>query len=209
MNDRQPKDRPCRSANDFRIERTDCAFAENDACAAERLGRAENRAQVAGILQSADNDNRADLRPFQQIIEREFFQAHQRGHALRGFAGHEAVEQFVGEQQSFDLGAAICGRSRSARSCADSRKNTALKRSPLRMASSRMRNPSMAQSPAVGEFGAGKGLAQLLHQWVVASFNAAEPMLAREQRVLRSFSFMVTADNTLSAPTLRHFAVLW
>src|ERR1700677_1104206 len=43
--------------------------------------------------------------------------------------------------------APICGSRRSARSCADSRKNTALMRSPLRMASSTMRKPSMAQSP--------------------------------------------------------------
>jgi hypothetical protein len=45
----------------------------------------------------------------------------------------------------------ICGSRRSARFCADSRKNTAWNFSPLRIASSRMRTPSMAQNPsAVG-----------------------------------------------------------
>ena len=43
-----------------------------------------------------------------------------------------------------------------------------------------MRKPSMAQSPAVGEFGARKRLAQLLDQRVVASFNAAQPVLRAE-----------------------------
>ena len=39
------------------------------------------------------------------IVERKFFQADERGHALRGFAGNEAVEQFVGKQKGFDLSA--------------------------------------------------------------------------------------------------------
>ena len=58
------------------------------------------------------------------------------GHARRRVVRKQQVSTF----------APICGSRRSARFCADSRKNTARKRSPLRIASSTIRMPSMAQN---------------------------------------------------------------
>ncbi len=79
-------------AYDFRIKRADRAFSEDHTGAAEGFGGAEDGAQIAGVLQSGEDDDRAYLKAFGDIVERKFFEAHEGGYALRGFAGHEAVE---------------------------------------------------------------------------------------------------------------------
>src|SRR5260370_38017680 len=98
VNDGKAESGSRRGADDFRVERTNGAFPKHHAGASEGFGRAENRAQVAGILQSSEYHDGAYLHPLQHIVERKFFEAHQRGHALRRFAGHETVEQLVTKQ---------------------------------------------------------------------------------------------------------------
>ena len=92
MNDGETKDRASGSANDLRIKRADRAFAEDDAGAAEGFGRTEDGAEVAGILKACEDNDWTQLQAFANVLERKSFQANESGHALRGFAGDEAVE---------------------------------------------------------------------------------------------------------------------
>jgi len=84
--------------------------------------------------------------------------------------------------------APICGSRRSARSCADSRKNTELKPGrcgwPLRECA----GPRW-HSLRFGEFGVGKSLAQLLNQRIVAAFDAAEARMGGETRLFHSLDY--------------------
>jgi len=66
----QAENRACRSPNHFRIERTDGAFSEHHAGAAERFRRAQDRAEISRILQSDRNHDRPELQPLENVIER-------------------------------------------------------------------------------------------------------------------------------------------
>ena len=69
---------------------------------------------------------------------------HQRGHALWAVAGDGSGKQFVGQQQCFHVGGKL-GKKPLGLGTARIVKKTARNFNPLRMASSRMRMPSMAQ----------------------------------------------------------------
>ena len=92
MNDGKAEDRAGGSAYDFRIKRADGTFAEHDTGAAEGFRGAEDGTQIAGILQTGQDDDRAYLKAFGDVVERKFFEAYQRGYALRGFARNQGVE---------------------------------------------------------------------------------------------------------------------
>src|SRR5579862_2869975 len=96
----QSKNRSRRRANRLRIEWTDRSLAQHDSRTSKSLSRAQDRPQVPRILQPNDDEHRPDLKPFTNVVERKFFQAHQRCYSLRSLAGHSAIKNPVRQKQS-------------------------------------------------------------------------------------------------------------
>ena len=65
----KPKQRSCRRANHFRIERIHRPVAQDRTRAAKGFRRAQNRSQIARILQAGDDNDWADLQPFRYFFE--------------------------------------------------------------------------------------------------------------------------------------------
>ena len=109
----------------------------------------------------------------QHIFQGEFLPSRQRSHALRRFAGDDAGEQLVGQQQGLDLGAEL-----GQKPFCPGRGRLAEKDCPKPQAAANgFFQDAQAFNGAVavrGELAAGKGPAQLFDQRIMASLDAAQ-----------------------------------
>ena len=71
---------------------------------AKGFGGAQDRAQVAGVLQASGHDERAVARAIEQLSGRESRQLEQRRHALGRVAGHDRVEECIRQDERFGAG---------------------------------------------------------------------------------------------------------
>ena len=137
--DREPKDRSRGRPYHLRVKSADGPVSEEHSGSAERLGRAQDRPQIARVLHSSERQKWTGLSFLQQDLQRALTPLHQRCDTLGRLAG---------DRMSVSTCAPICGSRRSVFTIAASLKNTARNRSPLRMASSTIRRPSIAQYPS-------------------------------------------------------------
>jgi len=99
--DREPKDRSRGRPYHLRVKSADGPVSEEHSGSAERLGRAQDRPQIARVLHSSERQKWTGLSFLQQDLQRALTPLHQRCDTLGRLAGDNFGEQFLRQNERF------------------------------------------------------------------------------------------------------------